>query len=74
MRVRDALNRFDGNTLATKLVCISASGSVYKFDSVQDLLSDPGNYIKDCAYKAAFIQPDLFGQEQILYLYYDVKE
>lgn len=74
MRVREALNRYQGNTLATKLVAISTGGTTYVFDSVQDLLNDMGNYIKDCAYKSGYIQPDLFGIDQVLYIYFDVKE
>lgn len=72
MKVRDVLLRLDKPEL--KLVCIGSSGSVYTFDSVQSLLSDPGNYIKDCAYKSGFIQPDLLGSDQIIYVNYDVKE
>lgn len=74
MRVREALNRYQGNTLTTKLHCISMAGNDYVFDSVQDLLNDMGNYIKDCAYISGYIQPDLFGIDQVMYIYFDVKE
>lgn len=72
MRVREALLKIE-DTLDTSVICVAPSGYRDYFDSVQDLLNARSNYIKDNACVSAFLQTDIFGN-QVLFVYYDVKE